>query len=497
MTPFVRRRQMRQKLHKHLGANLTIFKETFSDNKEMQFREVILGNARHPRKVLLVYCEGMTDSDRLNRDFFPMLTDYFLQLDSRRLTETQLTETLPIHIQATEQFFEPLVPQILRGLLVICIDGIDAAFVIDLSNRPNRQPEEPANEMSIRGPRDGFVEDSTVNIALVRKRLPTESLCSESFTIGVRSQTKVSVLYIRDIIDPSILTQLRERLNRIWVDAVWASSQLEEFLSDSKFYIVPLFAYSGRPDFVVSALVRGRFVIIMDGVPTVLIGPGNLSLMLQAAEDEYVPYPFLIAQRGLRLMGLLITVLLPGFYIAITTYHQEQIPLVLLGTLVTSRRGTPFPTPMEAIIMLTLFELLREAGNRLPGSLGQSLAVVGGLIIGQAAIDAGLTSAIMLALIGVSGIAVYTIPNQSLAGILALFRLFIIIVSSFLGEFGFLIASFSVLVYLSTVRSFGVPYLAPFSPFRARDLTYTFTSGTAYARRKRPTILRTKDKTRQ
>lgn len=474
-----------------------MFKEAFPDSQEIQYREVILGTTRFPRKVLLVYCEGMVDSDRILRDVFPMLTDYFLQLDSRRLTENQLAERLPINIQSTEHFLEPLVSQILRGLLVICIDGIDAAYVIDLSNPPNRQPEEPANEMSVRGPRDGFVEDLTTNISLVRKRLPTESLCTESFIIGVRSQTKVSVLYIRDVIDTSILTQLRKRLNSIHVDAVWASSQLEEFLADSKFFIVPLFAYSGRPDFVVSSLVRGRFVIVMDGVPTVLIGPGNLSLMLQAAEDEYMPYPFLVAQRALRFMGLLITVLLPGFYIAVTTYHQDQIPLVLLGTLVTSRRGTPFPTPLEAIIMLTLFELLREAGNRLPGNLGQSLAVVGGLIIGQAAIDAGLTSAIMLALVGVSGIAVFTIPNQSLAGILALFRLFIIIVSSILGEFGFLLASFAVIIYLSTVRSFGVPYLAPFSPLNARDLAYTFTSATANAPRKRPTILRTKDKRRQ
>ncbi|GMA65690.1 spore germination protein [Alicyclobacillus fastidiosus] len=473
-----------------------MIEKTFSQTEEVVSRQVILGSSRRPRKVVFVYCKGMVDLDRFNRDILGILYEYFLQLDGCRLSAEQLEETLPIDLETTERLFDPLVPEIFRGHLVLLVDGIDVAYVANLSNPPNRQPEEPNTETSVRGPKDGFIEALETNVALIRKRLPTETLCTESFTIGVRTQSKVSLLYIRDIIDPSVLTQIRDRIQSIHVDAVYASAQLEEFLSDSKFFIVPMFAYSGRPDFVVGALLRGRFAIILDGTPTAIMGPTNMSFLLQSAEDEYISYVFLMLQRGLRFFGFLITLLLPGLYVAICTYHQEQIPLALLSTLATSRRGTPLPTSCEALLMLLMFELFREAGNRLPSKLGQTLTVVGGLVIGESAISAGMTSPTLLVVTATAAVASFTIPNQSLAGIIILFRFFILIVSSILGEFGFLISSFAVLVYLSTVRSFGIPYLTPFSPFHARDLSYTFNSVTAHQGRKRPIILRTKDQTR-
>lgn len=494
---FLREKHPKQKISPRLKTNLATIEETFAQIEEVESRQVILGSARRSRKLLFVYCTGMVDVDRFNRDILPTLYEYFSQVGGHHLSAKQLEDTLPISIQSTERFLDPLIPQILRGHLIIFVDGINVAYVVDLSNPPKRQPEEPSTEVSVRGARDGFVEDLETNVALIRKRLPTETLCTESFTIGVRTHSKVSLVYIRDIIDPSVLTQIRERIKSIHVDAVYACSQLEELLSDSKSFIVPLFAYSGRPDFVVGALLRGRFVIIHDGTPTVIMGPVNLSFLLQSAEDEYIAYPFLVMQRGLRLVGFLITLLLPGFYVGIATYHQDQIPLALLSTVAASRRGTPFPTPVEAILMLLMFELFREAGNRLPGKLGQTLAVVGGLVIGESAIDAGLTSSTLLVVTATTAVASFTISNQSLAGVMIIFRFLIILISSILGEFGFLIASFAVLVYLSTVRSFGIPYLAPFSPFHARDLSYTFNSGTAYHERKRPTILRTKDQTRE
>lgn len=474
-----------------------MIEETFSQTEEVVSRQVMLGSSHRPRKVVFVYCKGMVDLDRFNRDILAMLYEYFLQLDGCRLSAKQLEETLPIPLETTERLFDPLVPQIFRGHLVLFVDGIDVAYVANLSNPPKRQPEEPTTESSVRGANDGFIEELETNVALIRRRLPTETLCTELFTIGVRTQSKVSLLYIRDIIDPSVLQQIRERIQSIHVDAVYASSQLEEFLSDSKFFIVPLFAYSGRPDFVVGALLRGRFAIILDGAPTVIMGPANLSFLLQSAEDEYISYLFLMMQRGLRLFGFLITLLLPGLYVAICTYHQEQIPLTLLSTLATSRRGTPFPTSLEALLMLVMFELFREAGNRLPSKLGQTLAVVGGLVIGESAIAAGVTSPTLLVVTATTAVASFAIANQSLAGIIILFRFFILIVSAILGEFGFLVSSFAVLVYLSTVRSFGIPYLTPFSPFHARDLSYTFNSVTARQERKRPIILRTKDQTRE
>ncbi|MFD1674191.1 spore germination protein [Alicyclobacillus fodiniaquatilis] len=484
-----------KKVQRQIRANLSVLQDVFAKIGEVRWRQVTLGSVRHPRKVLLVHCDGMVDGERLNRDILPIMYDFFLQMDGRHISAERLEETFPISLQATEQFFDPLTSLILRGHLIIFVDGIALAYVVDLANPPKRQPDEPSSEVSLIGPMDGFVEVLDTNVALIRKRLPTDTLCTESFTIGVRTQTKLCLLYIEDIIDSEILAQIRGQIQSIHIDAVYASAQLEQLLKGSK-SIVPLFNYSGRPDFVVGSLVRGRFAIVLDGIPTVMMGPANLSFLFQSAEDEHMVPPFMMLQRGLRFAGLLITLLVPGFYIAIGTYHQDQIPLALLATIATSRRGSPFPTPLEAFGMLLMFELFREAGNRLPGKLGQTLAVVGGLVVGESAIDAGLTSPTLLVMVAVSSVASFTITNQSLAGVVTIFRFFILAASSFLGEFGFLVSTFAVLVYLSTIRSFGVPYLAPFSPFQTGDLFKIFKIRLGKPR-KRPAILHTKDGTRE
>lgn len=328
----------------------------------------------------------------------------------------------------------------------------------------------------------------------MRKRLPTDSLCTEQFTVGTRSQTRVSILYINDILDPAILAELKKRIQNIQTEAIYASSQFEAYLVDEKWSLVPRFSFTGRPDFVAGSLLRGRFAVVIDGTPTVILGPVNLSFLFQSAEDEYTLYPFLIIQRLLRFLGATISLILPGLYVAIVSYHIDRIPLTLLGTFVVARHGIPFPTPIEVLLILVLFEMLREAGNRLPAGLGQTLAVVGGLIIGQAAIDAGLTSPTVLVVTGTTAVASFTLSNQALAGALTIFRIVILLFASILGEFGFLLGVFAVLIYLSTVRSFGVPYLSPLSPWRTNDVIATITSMGSKLSRKRPLILRTRKK---
>ncbi|WP_103143247.1 spore germination protein, partial [Effusibacillus lacus] len=321
------------------------------------------------RTALLLYCEGLADIKQIPQTIVPGLEEL--------LSSDQPPDTWNVAPLSIETDLEIVIAKVFQGALAVFVDGIGKAYLLDISNPPQRTPEEPNTEVSIRGPRDGFVEELTVNVALVRKRLKTRSLACEKFVLGRRSQTRAALLYMEDIINPQVRDEIRNRLSNINFDAVYTSSQLEEHLADSSFSIFPLFHYTGRPDHVVTSLLLGRFAILLDGLPTALIGPANLFLLLKSPEDFHVNFLYVIMERLVRFLGAVIAVFLPGFYIAITTYHQDQIPLTLLATFITARKGVPFPTPVEAFIMLTLFEILREAGLRLPGVIGQTLAVVG------------------------------------------------------------------------------------------------------------------------
>jgi hypothetical protein len=340
------------------------------------------------RIALLLYCEGLADIKQITHTIVPSLEELLLS--------NQPPDTWNVAPLSIETDWENVIAKVFQGALAVFVDGIGKAYMLDISNPPQRNPEQPNTEVSVRGPRDGFVEELTVNLALVRKRLNTRSLACEKFVLGRRSLTRAALLYIEDILDPEVRNEIRNRLSNINFDAVYTSSQLEEYLADSSFSLVPLFHYTGRPDNVVTSLLLGRFAILLDGLPTALIGPANFFLQMKSPEDFHVNYLYVIMERLVRLLGFVVSVFLPGFYVAITTYHQDQIPLTLLATFIAARKGVPFPTPVEAFIMLILFEMFREAGLRLPGVIGQTLAVVGGLIIGESAIRAGLTSPSML-----------------------------------------------------------------------------------------------------
>ncbi len=438
------------------------------------------------RTVLLLHCEGLADIKHMTQTILPGLEELLLSNQS-----PDTWNVAPLRIETN---LEKVMSDVFQGCLAVLVDGIGKAYVVDIRKPPQRTPEEPNTEVSIRGPRDGFVEELTVNVALVRKRLRSRSLACETFVLGQRSQTRAALLYMEDILNPEVRNAIRQRLSTINFDAVYTSSQLEEFLADSPFSIVPQFHYTGRPDNVVTSLLRGRFAIMLDGLPTALIGPVNFFLLLNSPEDFHVNYLYVFMERLVRFVGASFAVFLPGFYIAITTYHQDQIPLTLLATIMTARKGVPFPTPVEAFIMLILFELFREAGLRLPGVIGQTLAVVGGLIIGESAIRAGLTSPAMLVMIGTTVIASFTILNQSLLGVVSVLRFGVLLLSSLLGLFGFLLAVFVTLTYLASLRSFGLPYLAPYSPFDWQDFLQALAR---FSWVKRPRMLRTQDDNRR
>ncbi|ASS74691.1 spore germination protein [Tumebacillus algifaecis] len=460
--------------------------------------DVVMINFPHQQhraiSTLLIYCEGMIDSKVMHQHVLPDL--------ERMLEIFETWEEFALELEKSMEWrrlnqHSEVAKLLFAGCVIVFFPIQECFYSINIAQVPQRQTEESNTEISIKGARDGFTEDINTNVALIRKRLRTASLHNERWVIGSRSQTKVSLLYFSDIIRSEVIEEARARLKRLDVDALVSSGQLEEGISDSSLSIFPLVDYIGRPDFAIECLLRGRFIILVDGSPMALIAPCNFFELLKTPEDSYLPYHFVIFERFLRLIGLIMAIFLPGFWISLTSFNMDQIPFPLLATISTSRFGLPFSTPIEFLLMLGMFELFREAGIRLPKAVGQTVAVLGGLIIGEAAIRAGLTSPTMLVVSAITAVSTFTLVNQTLSGTVTIVRLYIFLWSSLLGMFGFFIGMLSLLAYLSVQESFGLPYLAPLSPLTWKDLMSGLLTKPWAATKRRPAMLNTPDDTRQ
>jgi len=432
---------------------------------------------------VFMYCEGMADTKQLNEHIVPRFGEMIAGDELKRIDENQSL------FQIEQSIFS--------GNAIIYYRGDQQVYEAHISKLPQRQPEESANEVSIRGPRDGFTEELATNVALVRKRLRTASLQYEHFLVGKRSHANLALLYVKDIINPAFVAEARHRIKQIDVDAVVGSAQLEEYFSDSSDSIFPLVDYIGRPDYTVEALLRGRFVILADGFPIATIGPSSISEQLKSVEDVHTPYYYTIFQRLLRLFGLLISMLLPGFYIALTSYNIDQLPFPLLASIAESRAGIPYPAPLEVVFILGLFELFREASIRLPKAVSQTVTVVGGLIIGDAAISSGLSSPAMLMVTAITAVASFSLVNQSLTGTVTIIRIYILLLSSLLGIYGFFIGLFSVVAYTSTLTSFGISYWAPIGELNVKSSILAIINRPFKSKKVRPSMLQPNDNTGQ
>ncbi|WP_413379228.1 spore germination protein [Alkalihalobacillus sp. 1P02AB] len=405
------------------------------------------------------YSEGMIDVTQLN--------DYMNRVMSHLIDSDERSGDLPpiAVIKDTEKMIE----KVFSGYLILH-KGPDSHFYsVNIAKVPQRNTEESKTEIALKGSRDGFIEDININIALLRKRLKSEKLNNETFELGSLSQTKVSLLYLRHKADKGTIDEVRKRLNQLDIESILSTGQLEQWISDRTYSLFPLFDYITRPDFAVESLLRGRFLIIVDGSPSILIGPINLLALLKSPEDVHYPFYFVTLQRMMRILGLHIAIFIPALYIAIANVNIDQLPFPLLATIVVSRHGIPFSLPLEAFLILILFELIREAGIRMPTAVGQTISIVGGLIIGDAAIRAGLTSPTLLVVMAVAAVATYTLVNQSLTGSVTILRIYCMLLATFLGVYGFVISCLSIIIYLAQLESFKVAYLEPIASLRFKE----------------------------
>jgi spore germination protein KA len=469
--------KIRNNRNDHSGQEkLIISEQTLQDHFSNCKDVAILTSTIQPAKtasgtltLVFVYCEELCDTQQMKQVIFPMFREMCREYPCQTVEEIEANKLMPMELLGKEVLIDDMNYLLFNGDLLVYFQEADVLYSLTLANPPMRTPEEPNTEVSIRGAKDGFIEEISKNVALIRKRIKSHKLCYEQFIVGTRSQTKVGLMYIEDIANREMIHEVKKRILQLNVDSLMSTNQLEEMIGDVRFSLFPLFAYTGRPDFAANCLLNGRFIILLDGAPTVIIGPGNLSFLLNTSEDNVTTPIFVIFQRILRFMGISAAIYLPGFWTALLSFHPGEIPFTLLGTVVLSRQGVPLSVPLEMFIMVGLFEIFKEAGMRLPLAIGQTLSVVGGLIIGQSAVNAGLFTPGSLVVAATSVIASFTLVNQNLAGTVTLLRFIVLAASSVLGLFGFIASLFILLTYTANLTIFGIPYLTPLSP-STRDI---------------------------
>lgn len=481
-------------------ADIRFFQEHYRTSTDvvLQAHRYGVGHAEgRSIDVLLIYCKGMVDQRLFQEYVQTKLALLHQHPDVESEDELQHITTLPVAKMKDDRDWLALLSRfVFSGHLILFVPSLHALFTLDISQIPGRKPESSALEPSLKGPRDCLTEDLNVNMALIRKRLRTQTLAIEQTVSGKRGQNRIALLYIEDVINPSILEEMRRRISELDQDAVIGTSMIEHLVVGKKIKsFFPPFDTTGRPDYLVSSLLNGRFAIMCDGSPMATIAPITMYNLIKSPEDENMPMHIVAFQRVLRYIGLIIALFLPGFYVGLTSFNLEQVPLPLLATIANTRQGLPLPVTLEALVMLFMFDLFTEAGRRLPESIGQTVTVVGGLIIGDASIRAGITSPTVIVMIAVSIIATYTLIDPILSGTVSQVRILILLVSSLLGLYGFMIAFLLLVLHLSSLNYFGVPYMSPVSPFNKQDIAQGILMKSSLSRNKRPDVLNTRDST--
>lgn len=469
--------------------------DLFANAKDVHIQTYSFDNTGQA-EVTLAFSEGMTDSKTISEVVLPELHRKFASTGGFKDDGSSRPVNLPLEPLAEMEAEGTIVDLIFEGNLLIAFSNIEKLYMMDISNPPQRTPEESSTEISIKGPRDGFTENLATNIALIRKRIRCKTLVCEVVKLGVRTRTKIALLYISDIITPQYPNIVRERLSRIHVDGILGTGQLEELIVDQKRSLMPLLDYTGRPDFVAGALLTGRFAIIVDGNPIVLLGPTNFSLQIKSPEDFHFQFAYTSFSRIVRLMSLMFTILLPAAWVSLIAFNQDQLPFRMVATVTVARLGLPLPAQLELFLMLVLLEIFREAGMRMPMTIGSTLTVVGGLIIGDAAVRAGLVSPSSVVVGALTAVCSYTLVNQSLNMGVSLIRFALFFISCFFGMYGLIIGFIGFVFYLSRLRSFGLPYLSPFSPPLFSEWPASFLRLPWSKMRKRPKRLYTQDQDR-
>ena len=489
-------------ISRKLSENLEVIEERFSvpKNGDLIIREFEITTKDSVIEAFLVFFDGLVNTKVIDDDILQplmLLSNLDLNSDGNDLLAYIRSHILP-HNQIKEvRTHQEVIDTVFFGGCGIYIDGLDTAFAADVKELPGRSVERPNTELVIRGPQEGFTENLRNNTGLIRKRLMDQKLIAEDITIGKRSKTPCSILYIKDIANDSLVAEVRRRLKSIEVDHVMDTGELEQFIEDNPAMPIPQMIATERPDRVCTMLTEGRVAIILHGSPFALVVPITASDIVYSAEDQYLRFPYSNLLRIIRILAILMSLLLPGIFLAITNYHHEMIPTDLMLAILSAREKVPFPSVVEVFLMEISFELIREAGIRIPGPIGPTLGIIGALILGQAAVEANIVSPILIIIVAVTGLGSFAIPNFSAGFAFRILRFGFIILAALSGFLGITVGLVLFGLWMVNCKSFGVPFISPVAPMTKGGFSDAVFKSPVWKQEKRPDFMNTKKDRKQ
>lgn len=440
-----------------LSQNIQLMKSLFKNDETVQYRQ--LENRFDPSiHCYLVYIDGMVETKLLNEDIIKPLLEYRAKWKEHDLIDVIAKQvTLSDSVEKTSDL-DKIIQGVIYGDTALFIDGYAEVLILNTKGWSKRAIAEPDNEKVMRGPREGFNESLMMNLSLVRRKIRTPDLKMEFQVFGTRTKTNACICYLDGVVNKDVLAELKKRLKTFSIDGTLESNYISEFIKDAPYSPLKTIGSTEKPDIVAAKLLEGRVALFLDGTPVVLTAPFLFIENFQSDEDYFLNFWFSSINRILRFIAFFIATSLPAIYVALVTFHQEMLPTPLLMSISLARQGVPFPTVLEAAFMLLVFEMLRESGSRMPGSMGQALSIVGALVIGQAAVQAKLVSAPMIIIVGFTGISGLMVPR--IKGTNIMLRFGLLGLASIVGLYGYMFGILAFIVHLFALNSFGIPIMS-------------------------------------
>lgn len=502
-----------------VSVNLDYLKYKYNTliNSDIEIREFTLLANNKQYSSFLLYIDGMVDSKIVN-DFIlkPLMlrnqantfeSDVSKVAITNNITVRKkkpfdlinyiLNSLMPQNSIEKVQEFQKIISDVNSGNCALFIDTLNMAFSIEVKGFKARGIDTPNNEIVVRGSQEAFVEVIRTNTSMLRRIINNEDLIIENTSVGKISNTKIAICYMKSIANDDLVAEVKYRINNLDIDYLISSGQLEQLIQDNPFIVFPQMIATERPDKAANHLLEGRVVVIVNGSPYVLIMPGILVDYMASPEDLNLKFQYSNLLRVIRYIAAFFALFLPGIYVAITNYHQELIPTELLFAIAASRETVPFPIIFEILIMEMAFELIREAGLRVPSPIGPTIGIVGALILGEAAVSANIVSPILIIVVAITGICSFAIPDFSLSFTLRFFRFVYIFLGYLFGLLGIGLGIFVQAIILSDLKSFGVPYLSPYLPISNSTAEASTFLSPVWKRERRADFLNVKKKKSQ
>ncbi|KOR89127.1 spore germination protein [Paenibacillus solani] len=487
-----------------LKESLDHIQASLGHSTDIVIREISIG-AEKECQIAILYTDGLADPKMISDNIMMVIADVTGSPigenpeQSRSFDSHALWEQIAAFNQEIQTIhdYPELFHSLLSGDTILLMDGLDQGMAAGTRGWKDRGVTETSAENVVRGPREAFSESLRTNTALIRRKIKDPNLWMETKQIGRITQTDVAIMYINGIVNDKIVEEVRARLQRIDVDSILESGYIEEFIQDKTLTPFPTVYNTERPDVVAAELLEGKIAIIVDGTPFVLIVPALFVSFLHAAEDYYQRADISSFLRILRYLSISISLLGPSLYIAVTTFHQEMLPTQLLFGLAGQREQIPFPAFVEAVFMEVTFEILREAGVRLPKNIGSAISIVGTLVIGQAAVEAGIISPAMVIVVSITAISSFVVPSFNMSIAFRMLRFPLMALAASFGLYGIFVGIIALMLHLCSLRSFGVPYLSPFAPLIPEGQKDTILRLPHWLLTKRPRLVNQNDMTRK